>query len=171
MCGPVAAAIAPIAKMGLGAASAVTNYNAQVEDFNNGEARWQENYALSRDAAMDEQNQITAKSIQMQTETGMRDQMYSEEGAVAAAEAEASAAGANVEGNSVGEVIRAITSGAAKNRYVNGVNAKWQAIELAKEQRATVTNMKARIASVTRPTKPNKANAFLGIAGAVVGGM
>lgn len=167
MCGPVAGMM----QGAIGAMSAVAGYNAQVEDFNNAEARWQENYALARDSSMDEQNQITAKTIQMQTETGMRDQVYSEEAAIATAEAEASAAGANVEGNSVGEVVRSITAGAARNRYVNNMNAKFQAIQLAKEQKQTVTNFKARVASVTRPTKPNPATAFLGIAGAVVGAM
>lgn len=158
-----------IAKAGFGALGAIAEHNAKVEDFNNQEDRWQENYALSRDAAMDEQNQITAKTIQMQTETGMRDQAYSEEGAIAAAEAEASAAGSNVEGNSVSELVRSITAGAAKNRHVNNLNSKFKAIQLGKEQRATVTNMKARIASVTRPTAPNPASAFLGIGGAVLG--
>lgn len=165
MCGPVAG----ILKAGFGAMGAVAQYNAQVEDFNNAEDRWQENYALSRDASMDEQHQITAKMVQMQTLTSQKLQAYSAEGAVAAAEAEAGAAGAGVGGNTVDEVLRGITAGAAQNRYITGVNAKWEAIQLGKEMKQTVTNFKARVASVTRPTPPNPAGAFLGIAGSILG--
>jgi hypothetical protein len=165
MCGPVAG----ILKAGVGAMGAVAQYNAQVEDFNNAEDRWQENYALSRDASMDEQHQITAKMIQMQTETSQKMQLYAAEGAIAEAEAEAGAATAGVGGNSVDEVIRNITAGAATNRYVTETNAKWKAIQMGKEMKATVTNFKARVASVTRPTPPNPAGAFLGIAGSILG--
>lgn len=165
MCGPVAG----ILKAGIGAMGAVASYNAQVEDFNNQEDRWQENYKLSRDASIDEQHQIAAKTVQMQTETSQKLQMYSAEGAIAEAEAEAGAAGAGVGGNTVDEVLRGIVAGAATNRYVTGVNAKWKAIQLGKEMKATTTNFKARVASVTRPTPPNPATAFLGIAGSILG--
>lgn len=162
MCGPIQALQAGFGMMG-----AVAKYNGQVEDFNNQEHRWQENYALARDASMDEQNQITAKTVQMQTETSQKMQAYSEEGAMAAAEVEAGSGYAG--GNTVDEVIRGVTAGAARNRYVSLVNAKWQGIQLAKEMKATVTNFKGRVASVQRPSPPNPASAFLDIGGAVLG--
>jgi len=167
MCGPMAG----ILQGGIGAMGAIASYNAQVEDFNAKEEMWKQNYVNSLAAGRDEQNQLTTRAIEEQALSTQKQTEYGVEGAIKAAAAETSAAGAGVGGGSVDDIIRGIWAGAARNRYYTQENAHYTAAQLAAEQRGTVTTIQNRINSVQRPTKPNAGAAMLNVAGALIGGI
>ena len=167
MCGPVAGLL----QAGIGAMSSIAEYNAEVEDFDAKEEQWKKNYTLSLEEARSEENQLTTKAVEEQAATAQKVQVYTQEGQIKAATAEASAAGAGIAGNSVDEIIRNVVGGAAKNRAAAEENANFTAAEIALEQKATVTDAEAHIASVVRPRPPNPAKAILGVAGALIGGI
>lgn len=166
MCGPMAG----ILSGGIGAMGAIAKYNAEVEDFNAGEARWVENYKSALESGRDEHNQLTTKAVQVASEASQRDFVYAAETATKASEAEASAAGAGVSGGTVDEVVRGVVANGARNRYYSQENAHWEAAKIADQQRGVVANTKSRINSVVRPRPPNAGAAILGVAGALLGG-
>jgi hypothetical protein len=151
--------------------SAVAQYNAQVDDFNQQERMWKENYVNSLAAGREEQNQLTLRGIQEQEAFSQKDQGYVIEEAVATAEAENSAAAAGVGGVSVANLIQQGARSAGYNRYWARANYDTTAAQLTQEQRGTVTRIKQRINSVTRPVKPNPAGAMLSVIGGVLGGI
>lgn len=153
----------------VGIFSSIANYNADVEDFNAKEKQWLQNYKNSLSAGRDEEQQLTTKAVQTQGQAQQAQTLYATDGAVKAAEAETSAAGSGVSGNSVDEVIRGIKSGAAQNRYYAQQNADWAAAQIAEEQKGTVDTEENHINSIARPRPPDQSSLFLGIAGAMVG--
>lgn len=155
----------------VGAMGAITKYNAEVEDFNAAELAWETNYTNSMVAGKDSMNQITLRAIQEEKATGQRLQEYNYEGAVKGAMAEASAAQAGVGGNSVDAVIRGIVGQAARNRAVVKENGDMVAQQLAEEQKGVVAEEVNRVNSMVRPNPPNPAEAMLGVAGAILGGI
>ncbi len=114
---------------------------------------------------------LTSAAVQEQAATLQKITAYSEEGAIKAAEAEASAAGAGIAGNSVTEVIRGILGGTARNREFARENARFTAQKIADQQRGVVSTAINRINSIARPVKPNAGAAMLNVAGALLGGM
>jgi len=153
----------------VGAMGAVAEYNAQVEDFNNQERMWKENYGNSLAAGREEQVAIQTKAFQEQQVTSQKVEEYSREGAQAAAVAEVSAASSGVSGNGVSDLIRGIWGGAARNRYWAKENAAITAQQLTQELKATNTRMMNRINSVQRPRPPDPSGAMLKIMGGFVG--
>ena len=167
MCGPAAGMLTGA----IGAMGAITDYNAQVDDFNQREKQWQLNYKNAMQSSRDEYNQTNTQAVQEQAATSQKLTSYSEEGAIAAAEAEASAAGAGVEGNSVSNITRGILGGAARNREFARENARFTAQKIADSMKGIRATSINRINSLTRPVKPNAGAAMLNVAGAFIGGM
>lgn len=167
MCGPMAGMMKGV----MGGLSAIAGYNAKVEDFNAREVQWQTNYKSALSSGRDEHNQLTMKAIQDEAATGERIHQYNVEGAVKSASAEAAAAGAGVAGGTLETVLRDVQGKAAHNRMIAKLNGDMVAQQIGMEQKGVQAREIGRIASVTRPTAPNPAEAFLGIAGAVLGGI
>lgn len=163
MCGPMAG----MAQAGIGAMSSIVGYNAKVDDFNASEIAWETNYKNAMVAGKDEMNSLTLKAIQEQDATQNKEQQYNYEGAVQAATAEAAGAAGGVGGNSVDTVINGILGQAARNRYIAKTNGDMMAQQIAMEQKGAVSTEVSRVNSMPRPTAPNPAEAFLGVAGAV----
>lgn len=167
MCGPAAGVMLGI----VGAMKAVTEYGAEVQDFNSSEEQWQTNYKNALAAGRDEDKALTTKAVQEASASGQQDTLYAEEGAVKASEAEAASAGAGVGGGSADEVVRSVLAGAAQNRYFTQKNADWEAAQITAERTAAVDQTENRITSLTRPNAPNPAKLFLGVAGAFLGAL
>lgn len=155
----------------VGGMSSIMNYDAQVEDYNAEVARWETNYKNSLVAGRDQMNQLTLKAIQTQDATTQKLGEYNYEGAIKSATAEASAAGAGVGGNVVDDVIRGIQGQAARNRATAQENGDMQVAQIAEEQKGVVSQEANNINSVSVGSAPNPASAFLGVAGAVLGGL
>lgn len=155
----------------IGGLSAIAGYDAKVEDFNNEEMRWEENYTNSLADGAEQSKQLTLKAMQDDAVTGQKVQDQNYEGAINAAKAEASEAGSGVGGNSVDAVINGITAGAARNRQVAVENGNMVAAQITEEQKGVVADEVNHINSVPRPTPPNAGAAFLNVAGALLGGM
>lgn len=172
MCAPAGA----LAALGfaVSVAQGITEYAAQVQDYNKAETAWQANYVNSLSAAVDEQKALQLRTMQEQDASAQRQHLINVETATAGAEARVRANSAGVGGISVDNIVRDIQRVGATNRAIDDANYRATAQQLTAEMGATNTRATNRINSMTRPTKPSLLGTIFKIAGAGInafGGM
>lgn len=161
MCPPVIA-LATLAISGL---SAVASYQGQQAQYSAQVEQKQANDRLALAAARDDQKMLTQRQLQEQGAYAQKTHMQEIEQAERTADVRVSAAGGNVAGISVGNLIADVSRRADNNLLTLETNYKNTASQLQAEQDATVTKMQSRMAGVATPTKPSPAGALLGFAG------
>ena len=146
--------------------SAVAQYGAQQAQYKADSERYAQNVTNSLAAQRDEQRSLTMRQMQEQEAYAQKSHMVATEAAEKKAEVEVSAAGGNVAGISVGNLIADVSRRAGNQQVSLQRNWEMTAQQLQQEQDATVTRAQSRINQVAQPTKPSPAGAILGFAGA-----
>jgi len=164
MCPPVLA----LATFAISAASSVVGYQAQQAQYSAQLQQKNENDRLALATGREEQLRLTQRQLQEQQAYGQKVHMQNVEAAEREADVRVSAAGGNVAGISVGNLIGDVRRRAGNNLLTLETNYMNTAQQLQAEQEATVTKIRNRQASVATPTPPSPAGAILSIAGAAI---
>jgi hypothetical protein len=164
MCPPVIA----LATIAISAASAYAGYQAQQQQFQAQKEQKAANDTNALAAARDDQNRLTLRSIQEQQAYTQKAHNQNIELAENTANVEVSAAGSNVAGISVGNLVSDARRRAGNNLTTLETNYQNTAAQLQAEAQGTVTKANTRIAAVAQPTEPSPTGAILGFAGDVM---
>lgn len=165
MCPPVIA----LATIAISAASAFAGHQAQQAQYQAQVEQKQANDTNALAAARDDQNRLTLRSIQEQQAYGQKVHNQNVELAENTANVQVSAAGSNVAGISVGNLVSDARRRSDNNLTTLETNYQNTAQQLQAEAQGTVTKANTRIASVANPTEPSPTGAILGFAGSVLG--
>lgn len=146
--------------------SAVAQYGAQKAQFEADSQRYTQNVINSQAAQRDDQRALTMRQMQEQEAFAQKSHLVSVEAAEKRAEVAVSAAGGNVTGISVGNLIADVSRRAGNQQVSLQRNYEMTAAQLQQEQDATVAKTQGRINQVAAPSSPSPAGAILGFAGA-----
>lgn len=119
-------------------------------------------------AQRDEQRQTTTRLMQEQDATAQRKHLALVEEAEKSAEVSVSAAGANVAGLSVDNLIADVTRRTSTNLTTLDRNYEMTAAQLQAEADASTTRAQSRINSVSRASSPSILAPLMGVVGAGV---
>jgi hypothetical protein len=153
------------ASLAISAASAVVQYQGQQAQYSADKQRYQQNLINSRAAQRDEQRSLTLRQMQEQDALSQKTHLVKVESAERQADVKVSAAGGNVSGISVDNLIGDVVSRAGTQQ--NSLERNWEntAAQLQAEQDATATRTQGRINQVAQPTAPSAAGPVLGFLG------
>lgn len=163
----------PVTAMAVGSflvssASSMVGYQAQVQEADRQTERYYQNHANALAAGRDEQKQGTLRQMQEQEATAQKDHVYLVQAAERESEVAVSAAGANVAGLSVDNLIGDVIRKTSFNRVTLQRNAEMTAEQLQVEKDASVNRAQSRINSMSPGVRPSPAGVMLEIAGAGV---
>lgn len=150
----------------LSAASAVAQYAAQADQAAQQQQRYDQNYQNSLAAARDQHNQLSLRAMQENEAAAQKEHEINVEGATRAAEVNVSAAGGNVGGLSVDNLLADVARKVAYNRGITQRNAEMTAQQIQMQQKGVVTQAEGRINSVSPGSPPSPLEPALKIAGA-----
>lgn len=150
------------------AGSSVAKFAGEKQVADGQTAAYDQNYQNSLAAARDSQQQLTLRQMQEQEATAQKDHKMVVDQAKAEAAASVSAAGANVSGLSVDNLIGDVRRQTTQNRTNNQRNWEMTAQQLQTEKDATNTTAQSRINSMQPGTDPSPLGLVIDIAGAGV---
>jgi cytoskeletal protein RodZ len=159
MCFPGAAAV-------IGVAQAVVGFAGQEQQYQEEEARYNQNYQNALQDNRTAEARLQAKTMEQNQEYSQKAQMVQVEGAQKQATVAAAAATSGVSGNSVQEITNSV--GEQINQKQADLQLQWQANvnQTASEKASAVDQENSRIGEVANPYSPSPAGALLSAAGA-----
>lgn len=155
-----------VMSFGISAMSSVAEFQGRQRQADQQRQAYYRNEANALSAARDEGRQITLRQMQEQEAAGQRDRQAVVEGAEKEALASVEAAGANVSGLSVDNMIADVSRKVSTNRATLQKNWEMTAAQLQANADAIENRTISRIGQVAYPQEPSPAGMILGIAGA-----
>lgn len=165
MCAPAAVAIAGL---GVGMLQAGASSAASNADYAAKSAAWSQNVVNSEAAARDEEKQIIGNQLAEQAKTNQQLQISELTQAEKQGQEGARAAGGNVSGVSVDNILQDIAGKSEVNRTYADMNYKFIVAGTQQQLTASDDQEQSRINSMPLPQSPSPLAPLIGIAGAGV---
>lgn len=153
----------------LSAAKTAVEYGGKVAEYQQGKAAYKANAQNAKTAMVNEQRQTSLRQMQENAAYAQKDRLAQIDNAKRQASISVSAAGANVEGLTLDNVLADVSRQTEANRATLQTNYEMTAAQLQTEREATVTRAKSRIGQVNNPAFPSPVGAVLQVATAGFG--